>query len=157
MFDTLDRRTAPAATQWVIWFLLVAIPLCGLSATLASMLGASHFHRDVASSEIGLEGWTDFRRSDHVSDGTPRRHTHNFFQRHHHDRNDATVVALDGDDGVTGGDSEDGTDALSSLVYIPATDICMPWVIASAVSWPCVRSVSFTSLNSARPERPPQG
>jgi hypothetical protein len=72
--------------QWVLWCLIYALPLQGLSGVVAQWLGAQHFHREVAVSAF----------ADH------HHHGHAAVQRHRHTVTDATVIAI----GVDAGNGE---------------------------------------------------
>jgi hypothetical protein len=78
----------------VLMALLVSLPVYGLSGTLLDLLGSHHRHRQADRVAASMDDWQDFRRSDavHVE---PQPHSHFSWQRHHHDRSDASVVALD--------------------------------------------------------------
>lgn len=89
----------------MLWGLILAMPICGISGVVAQWLGAQHFHRVFAG----------------VS-AVPQEHPHSHFGllRHHHQHADPSVV-------VVGIDAEA---AASELV--PAAASLMPLVTLTA-------------------------
>ena len=79
----------------VLWCLLVALPVYGLSATLVPLLGSMHLHHSSSAESDPMAGWQDFRRAVHATTVVPQPHSHSIFQRHHHAHDDASVLSLD--------------------------------------------------------------
>ena len=143
--------------RWVLWCLLLALPLGGLSAATAQMLGAKHLHRGMAVVVVSsMDGWQDFRRSPHLSD-TPRpAHPHAGFQRHHHGIDDATVVALDAQVGESPADVGSGTACAIWLVFSPSGGLDVPQADLMRSSWRRPAVMAIQSCDAKRLERPPQ-
>lgn len=111
------RHALQAARRLVIWCLLVAVPVFGVSGRLVELLGPLHVHRAalVSSAADPMAGWIDMRRAPGMTTVSHlHSHSHGLFARHHHDRGDADVIALDAgllhidapeDGGASGGTS----------------------------------------------------
>ena len=122
------------------------------------MLGASHSHRYVAVSADPMEGWTDFRRSDQVAYVTVvhHRHTHSAFERHHHDADDSTVIALDGRSADAAAQDDGSSGGSASLVLALAGTLRVATAGWALVPWSTVQHSAFDSLPGDRLERPPR-
>ena len=152
--------------------MLVTLPLYGLSAALAGLLGAVHFHETapptakrmmaatvapVASTpaEIGsMAGWQDFRRVDHV--GGAAGHTHTGLERHHHEGHDGSAVNTGPDEG----DASLG-DGASPNVPSPVPVTTHPVLaarptLAVHAAWPVQATCRVESCDARRLERPPR-
>ncbi len=84
--------------QWVLWCLVYALPLQGLSGTLAQWLGSLHLHRGTAVVAA-------HHHHDHAA---PQRHTHAL--------TDASVVALGPDAAQGASEPAAGWDVSGSLI-----------------------------------------
>lgn len=164
------RQLERTARSLIIWCLLAAVPIYGLSGTIVELLGARHVHATPVLSAVAadtddvMRGWQDFRRAtagmghghQHASDGSHEpAHDHSALERHHHDRADASVVALDGGPADAAHADEGGSAtathllALSSVVLpAPAADDQGSWL---AVTPPRVATRQPDAL-----ERPPR-
>lgn len=159
MYRSLSRRFRRTARPFVVWCLLVAVPVFGLSSTLVELLGANHVHRQVASAESdAMSGWVDIRRASGVI--TVRHvhsHSHSAFARHHHDRDDETVVALDGD-GVQGESSDDGGASGGAFSHVLALTDSSAFVAPSALrfAWLAATAAAALPWLADGPLRPPK-
>ena len=152
-----------------VWFLALSIPVLGMAATVAQVLGAAHFHRSgaggvavaVAADEEAMRGFEDFRRAAPHAFlvPVPARsflvfHTHGGLERHHHAAGDATVVALGGRDG----DGPSGDDAAGSLVIALRTErfTLLPWPTFTIVDWRMSPAPAIARIDPERLERPPK-
>lgn len=152
-----------ATRRFVVWCLLVAVPVFGVSGTLVEMLGANHAHRAAATllSQGGgdvMHGWVDMRRAS-VAAGAPRGHSHahSLFARHHHDHDDASVIALDG--GLLQGEaSDDGGASNGSLSHIMAlTDLASFALLSvSRFAWLDAAAAAAMPWTADGPMRPPK-
>ena len=105
----------------ILWLLMAAVPLCGLSGAVVELLGMKHFHQQAASGTVDpMAGWRDFRRALPAVGVESYGHAHTAVQRHHHATVDATVVALDGglSEGPWGG--EGGVSAAAAATHMLA-------------------------------------
>lgn len=123
MLFQIRRQIPRAARRFVVWCLLVAIPVFGFSGTLVELLGANHIHRVVAAVSVAnadpMNGWVDMRRaSAAATQPAVQPHSHSLFARHHHDRDDTSVIALDG--AMQDQASDDGGAPAGSLSHVLA-------------------------------------
>ena len=140
-----------------MWCLLLALPLEGLLAANAQMLGASHFHREVAVVASTMADWHDFRHMPHAMQEARHVHTHALFQHHHHAVDDETVVAL----GAEGGNALSGealtiTASAIWLAFSPSDGLSMLLTDLARPLWPRHASRPIQSCDAKRLERPPQ-
>lgn len=147
------------ARHLVIWCLLLALPVYGFSSTIVQLLGAVHTHSQVASSIDPMAGWVDYRRAPHAADFSVSHresHSHSLFERHHHNANDETVLALDGPvtDTATSdvGSSSAGS---AALVLALAGELRIDPAVASELEWTTAPADRIPSHVGARLERPP--
>ena len=141
------------ALRWVVWCLLFALPLVGLSSVAVGMLGASHHHTEAQRSASVVLGWQDFRRTAHAPPSEPAAHSHAALLRHHHAGGDASVVALDRD-GADALQSEAAPVALMFAFGEPADTLHAEPVV---VRWPGAAPGAVQNAHARRLERPPQG
>lgn len=165
-FNTQRTRATRrrSAGQWVVLFcVLVAVSLYGVTSTVVAMLGSDHTHTMAESNEVYGMVLEDFRRADHGYEtlGPMRPHTHFHshlsLQRHHHDANDASVQSIDAgaNDAVGDGAAASATGALMMMIcgcglLIVATPLARPvrWIVTSCPAIP---------IGHAHPlERPPR-
>ena len=149
---TRTRLPRPAL-QWVVWCLLFALPVFGLSSAAVGMLGASHHHTEAQRSASVMLGWQDFRRTAHAPPSEPAKHSHAALLRHHHAEGDASVVALDGD----AGDALQGEAAPVTLMFAIGEPAATRHAEPVAVRWPGAAPGAIQSAHARRLERPPQG
>lgn len=139
----MSRRRA-----WVVWVLLLAVPACGLAGVAAGLFGSSHRHHSALAASEGIEraGLHDFRRMADATVTARIAHDHSVWQRHQHDRSDASVVSLDGQaqeeslsDRVSTYSGSDalGTGAGEEIAVPEAAEIgrCWPRAAACALAW----------------------
>ena len=146
--------------QWVVGWLLFALPLLGLTANLSAMLGQMHFHRAVVEQADPLAGWTDFRRvvpkaTEHAQPQT-HSHSHGQFERHHHDRDD-TVVGIDSADHAADA-STDGAASASLAGLTLAMPPGTPWAVGAGErqAGPAGVSGAIATRTPVPLERPPK-
>ena len=149
------------ARKLVVWGLMLALPICGASSTLAVLLGSKHFHTSVAAAappSRSLPALADFRRSSLATPTPTSDHAHSWLARHQHASVDDSVIALDtsaGSDTLPGthGSGPDGSAALVLAVF-SGTNI---WQLdASACAWHADAASPLTSCDLRRLERPPR-
>ncbi|MEO5737659.1 MAG: hypothetical protein ABIQ82_09395 [Variovorax sp.] len=140
----------------LLWCLLLALPLQGLSAATIQLLGTNHTHRGMAAVAPFMAGWQDFRRSPHWSDSPRPAHSHEWFQRHHHALDDASVVALDAQGGESPGDVGSSAASAIWLVFPTASGLLVPRAELMEANWPRFSTAAFQSCDAKRLERPPQ-
>lgn len=149
-----------AACRLVIWCLLVALPVFGVSGTLVELLGPLHVHRAalVTAPADPMAGWVDMRRAAGLT--TIRNvhgHTHGLFARHHHDRVDADVVALDA--GVLQADaSDDGGASGGSFSHVIAVTGVATFAASPSLrfNWQAATSAAALPWTAGGPLRPPR-
>jgi hypothetical protein len=145
--------------------LTIGLPLQSISTAIADISGPRHAHRTVAPATAApgdpMDGWKDFRHANYalvVTDASlVHAHAHELGLRHHHDRQDASVVdvetASDGN-GVPSGTSTAGAHFLA----VPAPGVALHRVMTEPVAdaWRTAPDSSFRSQYPRRIERPPQ-
>ena len=146
-----------SARRLIIWCLLAAVPLCGLSTTLAQVVGPNHVHRSAASAVDSMAGWNDFRRTQQVTTVLPKPHSHSIFERHQHERDDASVVALDHAAGDATGSAETSTSACAGALSF-ALASASPWFTLDAPKgeWSARVQVNLSGRETPPLERPPK-
>lgn len=149
-----------ATCRLVVWYLLIALPVYGLSATLVQLLGASHVHVRTVQAAASLDGWHDFRRAVARTErhAAVHLHAHAAFARHRHARDDVSVVALDaraGDHGAAAADAS-SSDGSATLVFALAgtAEPCQPY--SRLVGWPRAEPVTPAGREVMPAERPPR-
>ena len=157
----MHRHARPQLDRWpqrlLLWCLLLALPLEGMSAARAQMLGASHFHREAAVAASAMDGWQDIRRMPHAAQEARPVHTHALFQRHHHSVDDATVVALDAEGGnALSGEASTITASAIWLAFSPSDGLSALLPDLARSLWPRLASRPIQSCDAKRLERPPQ-
>jgi hypothetical protein len=159
--QTRNRRPKRTRATWLLtWFMLIALPLYGVSATLVGLLGPVHFHKQAAAvrtvvADSGpMAGWQDFRRVGQVRDASD--HSHPGLGRHHHDGRDASAVTAGPDEGDAGlGDGAASNAPTLVFVAVRAAALPGPAMIVLA-SWPAERAYRIASCDARRLERPPR-
>ena len=142
--------------RYVLFALLVAMPVYGLAGAISGFMGLSHRHQQIKSVAAALDGWQDFRRVNIGGIAPPQPHSHSLWQRHHHERSDASVVALDGQ-------AQDASSGESSSFSAPAELMSAAWdafemfePVGARTSWPCEPSKRVATVSVAPLERPPK-
>jgi hypothetical protein len=159
LFQQLARRLTGRARRLVVCCLLVALPVYGASGTLVQLLGSDHVHRvteAAARTTDALAGWVDMRRGATMAKAAGHVHTHSLFQRHHHDRADASVVSVDG--GSLGGAAADDAGAPDALVHVLAlTDAVVVHEAGNLrFPWPSAAPAAALPWLAEGPLRPPK-
>ena len=147
-----DRVVAALRRRAIVWLLLLVLPVHGLSAALIGLLGQNHFHAAVPSHALGRALWQP--SDDAASDAALHDHAHATLQRHHHDRDDASVVAIDplaADNAAEAG----GSSAAPTMLAPPPAQ-GFPARTAGHLPWQACASGWFVSWSSEPLERPPQ-
>ncbi len=168
MLRRLLQLPSTRHARWlVLWCLLLALPVQGLSGVLLQWLGAQHRHQaEVADAGALTTGWELRFRSAMAGYASPALafrpaqqpadHGHGVFERHHHAADDASVLAL----GPTEPNSDLASDAAQGAAvqplavhgllawHLPATGRS-PWALAPSAGW--------QSQPVSRLERPPRG
>ena len=169
MFSTPLHQPTRTARHFVVWCLLLALPIYGFSSTIVQLLGTAHSHGPVAASADPMAGWADARRSPHmarttVADGHslrhshshPHSHSHERLERHHHDANDETVLSLDGTVTESGASDAGSSSAGSAaLVFALAGELRIDPAVASELAWTTAPADPVPSQHGERLERPP--
>ena len=150
----MSRRRA-----WIFWVLLLAVPAYGLAGVAAGLFGTSHRHHSAFASSQGVEhaGLRDFRRMADATVTARTAHDHSVWQRHHHDRFDASVISLDGQvqeesrsDGVS---TSSGSDALGNVA---GEGIAVPEAAEIGRCWPRAAACALARFVVVPLERPPK-
>ena len=147
------------ARHLVVWCLLFALSIYGLSSTIVQLVGATHIHRQVVSSADPMAGWVDPHRGPHSARMTFSHrdaHSHSLFERHHHDANDVTVLALDGT--VTESAATDsGSSSTGSTVLVLALtgELRIDPAVSTELDWTTAPADIVLGRHGARLERPP--
>lgn len=142
----------------ILWCLLVALPLAGLSSASVQMLGAAHFHHAAASPtpSVVMAGWTDFRRADGAHTTRRQEHSHASWHRHHHAPADPTVASIDGAAADTLlADSSPGY-AGAVLTWALGARLELHAAGAALTRWPWPEAHRAESVATEPPERPPR-
>ena len=79
----------------IVWCLLFALPVYGLSSSVVVLLGSKHFHTSAVPELAARAMLADFRRIGQAVDTAPATHAHTWFARHHHAPTDASATAVD--------------------------------------------------------------
>lgn len=181
-----QRRLAPSTIQKsLVWLLLVAIALLGLTITQQQALGSLHKHfglesrttvvvavvASLASDWKGRWQQQNIRGHGQLVLGTasnamdwppvaPRSahgHDHDALERHHHAAGDETVVALDG--AAQRVEAVDGSNTASSIVLpivgTPGNALTLQAIASDAGAWPTPGFAALVSRAIPPPLRPP--
>lgn len=149
-----DRAVAALRRRGMVWLLLLVLPLHGLSAALIGLLGQRHFHAAVPTHALGRVLWQG-QIEDPRPDTTAHAHAHAALERHHHARDDASVIALDpavADDAM----ADAGTTGASPSMLAPPPSARLAPRSIGRVPWQSADTGRFVSWSSQPPERPPK-
>lgn len=140
----------------MVWCLLLAVPVYGVSGTLVELLGSAHVHRAGSlsvshDSADPMAGWVDMRRAAASVRTGPRVHSHAGLERHHHDRDDADVITLDGGAG-DGGSSVESSAHVLAVGEVAA--VAVP--VGQRFVWPEPAGASASPWWADAPARPPR-
>ena len=150
----MSRRRA-----WVVWVLLLAVPAYGLAGVAAGLFGSSHRHHSAFAASDGIEraGFHDFRRMAGATVTARTGHDHSVWQRHHHDRSDASVVSLEGqaqeESQSDGASTSSGSNALGTVA---GEGIAVPEAAEIGRCWPRAAACALASFVLVPLERPPK-
>lgn len=155
-----SNRTRRAANWLVALWLIVALPVFGLSAAITGALGPAHFHAASSAKPANpdlMAGWQDFRRSDHIADSGFHAHSHDGLNRHYHEAADASVVAI-GSDGHEDGPGDGASAATLPLVFAASEARALSGSIEQLASadWPVTQVGWIRSRTLPRLDRPPK-
>ena len=154
----LSRRLMAKARRFVVCCLLVALPVYGVSGTLVELLGPNHVHRATGASASvtdPMSGWVDMRRGFSTFTALRHVHTHSLFQRHHHDREDASVVAVDGGS-LEGAAADDGGAGASAHLLALTGAVAVGEGERLRFPWPSAMPVAVLPWLADGPMRPPK-
>jgi hypothetical protein len=137
--------------------LLAAFVIHGFSALLTELLGPVHFHSDAVTSLQVMAGWQDPRRTQHLTDGATRVHSHDLLGRHRHDvsQSDMTVLGDDRQDGPSGG-SAAGSAIVYALVACEPLSATLAPPTDSSSRWGRPSVERIESCDPHRLDRPPK-
>ncbi len=141
---------------WIVWLLLLALPVCGIASVAAGLLGTSHVHRTAPVADVADVSLQDFRRQSDNVVGFAEPHRHSVWQRHHHASVDPTVVALEGD--AQESSSNEGASSWVSLFAIcpVASGLCVPALAEGPRRWPGAGASAIATMAVIPLERPPK-
>ena len=156
------HRRQRSVAQWLVLFcVLMAVALYGVTSTVVSLLGSCHTHTPADAGEAAGMVLEDFRRVDHGFDtlGLTLPHTHAhahlLLQRHHHDPNDATVQSVD-----AGAEDPLGDGAVASAIGALAMMVCGLLTVAAPLArsgrWSLAGCPALPSGHAHPLERPPR-
>jgi hypothetical protein len=165
------RPVAARLVEFVVWCLLLALPVYGLSGTIIQLIGPVHFHRaidrlDLAASLVGTDSnlvLQDFRRADSgvkTMSAVERHelsHRQHPFARHRHAPDDTSVVVIDGspEQALSEGDTvASAGSACLSLAVGNGFRLNAPR--CTAFAWRRAMVSALPDLTPIPPERPPK-
>lgn len=151
MTSRCTAAASPIATRWLIWLLLVVLPLQGMAAVVAELRGPSHRH--AASEEL----WIPQMSVRHSLAPMQHAHAHANAERHHHARSDTTVIEVPSADGAEAIAVDDGSNSGGSggtfLALIPSAHAAPPFEARNSLH--AADPGSFQTRYPGRLERPP--
>ncbi len=180
------RRVTPRSIQQsLLWLLLVAMVLLGLTITQHRALGSLHKHSNLelrntsvltAVSVLASDWKARWQQQKILGHGqlllatpstamdwpavAPRgshNHDHDALERHHHAADDGTVVALDG--AAQGVSAVDGSSTAASImlpvVGTPNEALTLQAIASHTVNWPVASFAALVSRAIPPPLRPP--
>ena len=140
----------------IVWCLLFALPVYGLSSSVVALLGFKHFHTSVAS-ELAAPGvLADFRRTAQAVNTAPAAQAHTWFARHHHAPTDASATAVDAaaDGESLSGESGSGGSVHQVVALLGAVHFRQPE--ARSFDWLAAPPGPASSRDPQPLERPPK-
>ena len=182
---TQRRPVLSTILKSLVWLLLVATALLGLTITQQQALGSLHKHSGLESRNTVVTAVLASLASDwkgrwqrqnihghgQLVVGTPfdamdwpaiaprgsHDHDHDALERHHHAPNDATVVALDG--AAERVEAVDGSATAASFVLpvagTPGNALTLQVITSDAGTWPAPGFAALVSRAIPPPLRPP--
>ncbi|MEO8280426.1 MAG: hypothetical protein ABI564_12095 [Ideonella sp.] len=165
MSGPLRPPLSRSALRLMVWCLLFAIPLYGFTGSLVQLLGNEHVHRSdftsvvSANAAIPTPGSGDFRALEdfrRLASGQGHAehapgHSHDGFQRHHHDAADTSVIALDGG---ASPDEGGGAAAPHLLAFTAPVSFALPPL--PPFRWPAALQSAVAPWIADSMERPPK-
>lgn len=179
MFASTFLSQQPVALRLAAWLLLFALAIQGCGRVVVQALGTAHMHR-TAVAEAGESvrqphapsllgeflAWREARHDLLRTHGSfkatlpePVGHRHDGLQRHHHDADDATVLALDGPSAHADAANDSGTQGQPgalNLPWGPAVEHPLFGSEAAQAAWPSAASARWSSAWTRLMERPPR-
>lgn len=149
-------RTSTSWQRQIVWCLLFALPLAGLSSVLQSVFGSTHFHRQSQPAVSALADWQDFRRVDHAFALGHPAPGHATWSRHHHAVADPTVASIDGGSADTVLGEAASSSSGSPMVWAIGAGFEIRKPAGSALNWPRLVHESVASRTTDPLERPPR-
>lgn len=150
----------------LVWVLVVALPINGVSSLLAQMLGAQHRHAQIVpeaerNAVIDTTGLSPYPSHHHtpneLSHPHLHAHAHMMFERHVHEPADGTVLALGAKD--SGQDGPGQTNGLSDTMSLQGLrdGLNAPeWIpVVLRAGWPLYAALAWHSHIVPPLERPP--
>lgn len=180
------RRVAPRSIQKsLVWLLLLAMVLLGLTITQQQALGSLHKHSNLQSRHTSVitavfvlandwnARWQQQKILGHrqLLLGTPSNemdwpgvasrgshdHDNDALERHHHAADDGTVLALDG--AAQGVSAVDGSSTAGSIILpvvgTPNDALTLQAAASNPMRWPEAGFTAFVSRTLPPPLRPP--
>lgn len=140
----------------IVWCLLFALPVYGLSSSVVVLLGFKHFHTSVASELAAPAVLADFRRIGQAVNTAPAAHAHTSFARHHHAPTDASATAVDAaaDGESMSGESGSGGSVHQLVALLGALHFRQPE--ARSFDWLATPPGPASSRDPQPLERPPR-
>lgn len=145
----------------VLWCVLAALSLSGVTSVVVTLLGSHHTHTSDDVDEAAGMVLEDFRRLDRgyeaLSLARGHAHAHTVLQRHHHDSDDATVHSLD-----AAAEESVGDGAAASAIGALAMMLCgfallmVTAPLARSVRWTRRECPAIPSGHAHLLERPPR-
>ncbi len=168
---TPPRAMHSVGTQSLLWLLLLALALMGLTVTRQQALGSLHRHDQatvqgpstLASVTASLASdwlnrWRQQQRWGHgalpLHMATDVPHTHGDLERHHHAAGDPSVESIDGAADAADNATTTGM-VLLTAVATPSRALVVLAVAAERGPWPVDRFATFKSRSVAPLLRPP--
>lgn len=170
-FVTASQRRLPpqrhrrrSVLDWAVLLgVLIAVSWYGMTSTVVTLLGSDHTHTRSGIHEVPSMALVDFRRTDREFDTLgptrPRAqaHAHLVLQRHHHDRNDATVQSIEAEaEDALGAGTLTSTASAAAMVDCGHGALTVPAPLATPARWRHMRCPNIPSGQVHRLERPPR-
>ena len=161
-----------------VWGLVFALAVYGYSGVLVQVLGSLHRHAEPAAAMSAsvdadeepsllshlvseVQAWHEAaqaRRHALLPHTQAHAHHHGLFERHHHDADDSTVVALGEQASSNPGADDLGSSATPGAGLLPIGPLPSLQVPAPAqgrLPWPGSTAAGWRSAELKRAERPP--
>lgn len=177
---TQRRVKRHTRAQSLVWLLLFAVAVMGLTVTRQQALGSLHLHAYQGSlgssflasavSQLASDWHSRWRQQQRFGHSQLRLHPawdptlgsgndtiphdHDAFERHHHAEGDSSVIAVDG-----AAESAESS-ATGALIVLPVVSklsdgLTLPTMAGRTGPWPVDPDTAFASRNVAPPLHPP--